>query len=183
MTLTAVAHRSMSDQLSSDEDILMKDSIQVCVLTASISLALALPALAADEYNVSSGVTTEGAPLGVHGVDPVQLAKRHALVQGSSNFATVYDGVTYYFGSAVTRDAFVADPTAYMPEFGGFCAFAVGLGKKFDGDPKFADIVDGKLYLFVNGDVYDAYKADADAILTASHQKWPEIQHIAVGDL
>jgi len=47
----------------------------------------------------------------------------------------------------------------------------------------FADIVDGKLYLFVNGAVFERYLADRDAILAKAEQVWPSIRNKAVGDL
>ena len=61
--------------------------------------------------------------------------------------------------------------------------FILGDAAQFEFQPETFDIIDGKLYFFVNADVYDAYKADAENILAVSHQKWPEIQHVAVGDL
>jgi hypothetical protein len=36
------------------------------------------------------------------------------------------------------------------------CAYGVALGKKFDGDPRYWKIVDGKLYLNLNGDIQTA---------------------------
>lgn len=149
----------------------------------SVALALALPAMAADEYNTTSGVTTSGHQLGMHGMDTVQLTTRHALAEGNAEFTAVHDGVAYYFSSETTKAMFESDPEAYLPQFGGFCAYAVALGKKFDGDPKYADIVDGKLYLFVNGDVFDVYKQKAGEYLAKAHDVWPEIQNTAVEEL
>ena len=62
-------------------------------------------------------------------------------------------------------------------------AFAVAKGKKFDGDPMFADIVDGKLYLFVNDAIFQMYLADKENILRKAEETWPKIRSTAVGDL
>lgn len=78
---------------------------------------------------------------------------------------------------------FKADPAKYAPQYGGFCAYAVALGKKFDGDPRYADIVDGKLYLFVNEEIFKKYKKDSKRILAKAERTWPRIEHKAVGDL
>ena len=44
-------------------------------------------------------------------------------------------------------------------------------------------IVDGKLYLFVNEDIYAKYKQDARNILRKAEQTWPSIEHTAIEDL
>jgi YHS domain-containing protein len=91
--------------------------------------------------------------------------------------------VAYYFASAESARLFVQAPAKYMPQYGGFCAYAVALGKKFDGDPRFADIVDGKLYLFVNAEIFAEYLKDKANVLATAEATWPEIQHTPVEDL
>ncbi|WP_084396534.1 YHS domain-containing (seleno)protein [Henriciella aquimarina] len=143
----------------------------------------ALPSFAEDEYNVSTGTTPDGVPLGVHGIDTVALSTLNAVAEGDAMHTVVNDGVAYYFASKESARRFKADPASYKPQYGGFCAFAVALGKKLDGDPHYADIVDGKLYLFVNADVFEKYKKDSKRILAKAEKTWPSIQHKAVGDL
>jgi len=152
---------------------------------AAIALALSTPAtvFAADEHNVSTGVTTAGVPLGLHGVDAVALATLNAVAEGDAAHTVVDDGVAYYFASAESARRFEAAPDNYKPQYGGFCAYAVALGKKFDGDPRYADIVDGKLYLFVNAEIFEKYKKDKKNILRNAEATWPSIQHEAVKDL
>lgn len=159
---------------------LRPNSILVAVLLA---VAPAAPALADDEYNVSSGYTLDGVGLGVHGVDPVVLSTANAVAEGDAAHTVVHDGVAYYFASAITVERFQADPDRYLPQYGGFCAYAVALGRKLDGDPQFADIVDGKLYLFVNAAVFEKYLADRDNILRTAEEKWSSIKHVSVEDL
>ncbi|MGB3624464.1 MAG: YHS domain-containing (seleno)protein [Henriciella sp.] len=157
------------------------------LLIAGTALALAfIPAMSAfaeDEYNVSTGTTTDGVPLGVHGVDTVALSTLNAVAEGEAAHTVVNDGVAYYFASEDSARRFKADPAKYKPQYGGFCAYAVALGKKLDGDPQFADIVDGKLYLFVNAAVFEKYKKDAKRTIEKADKTWPKIQHTAVADL
>lgn len=150
---------------------------------AVVAISLSIPAYAADEYNVSSGITTSGVPLGVHGVDTVALVMSHEPTNGEAVYTVVIDGVAYYFASAESASMFKAAPEKYMPQFGGFCAYAVALGKKFDGNPRFADIVGGKLYLFVSAAIFDQYKMDKENILLRADAMWPKIQHTAVDAL
>ena len=152
-------------------------------LAIASSAVTPTPAIAEDEYNVTTGYTLDGAGLGVHGADPVVLSTLNAVAPGDAANTVVHDGVAYYFASRLSADRFKADPDRYLPQYGGYCAYAVALGKKLDGDPRFADIVDGKLYLFVNAAIYARYLADKDNTLRTADQKWPEIQHKPVDQL
>lgn len=86
-------------------------------------------------------------------------------------------------GSEESQQTFDANPDQYLPQYGGFCAYAVALGRKFDGDPNYADIIDGKLFLFVNAEIFEEYKKDKANILAKAEKLWPSIEHVAVGDL
>ncbi len=161
----------------------MTNTIKTTCAAIALSLSFTAPVFAADEYNVSSGVTTAAAPLGLHGVDAVTLSTFNAVAEGDAAHTVVVDGVAYYFASADSAREFESAPAKYLPQFGGFCAFAVALGKKFDGDPRYADIVDGKLYLFVNAEIFEKYKKDSKRIIAKAHKTWSSIQHTAVEDL
>lgn len=145
--------------------------------------ATAAPVFAADEYNVINGPTLQGSPLGVHGVDPVALSTLGAVAPGDAQFTVAHDGVAYYFASQRTADMFAEAPDQFLPQFGGFCAFAVALGKKLDGDPRYADIVDGKLYLFVNAAVFAKYQENPEETRATAYEKWDAIHHEPIGNL
>ena len=153
------------------------------LLTSVTMIALATPGFAEDEYNVTTGATLDGVPLALRGVDTVALSTLNAVAKGDAAHTVVHDGVAYYFASETTAETFAADPSAYMPQYGGFCAFAVALGKKLDGDPRYADIVDGELFLFVNAAVFAKYKENREETLRKAKEVWPSIQHKAAGDL
>ena len=57
------------------------------------------PAYAIDEHNTVPGLTAVGAPLGLHGVDPVAFIQLGNRIEGAAEHAAIYDGVAYYFGS------------------------------------------------------------------------------------
>ncbi|MVO18269.1 YHS domain-containing (seleno)protein [Parasedimentitalea huanghaiensis] len=149
----------------------------------AVTLALASPVFAADEYNVSNGLSLSGNPLGMHGVDPVSMFQADAPVSGDATNTSSHEGVDYYFSSAEAQQGFNVDPENFLPQFGGFCAFGIFVGKKLDGDVRYADIVDGKLYLFVNAAIFQKYLEDKDAVIQGAYAKWPEIVHSPVGDL
>lgn len=161
----------------------MTASIKTALFALTLAALAPNPAVSVDEYNVSNGVTLAGVPLGVHGFDPVVLSTVGGVARGDAANTVVHDGVAYYFASPLSADRFSADPEAYLPQFGGFCAYAIALGKKFDGDPRFADIVDGKLYLFVNAEIFAKYLANKEQILADAVKKWPQIRSKPVSEL
>lgn len=151
---------------------------------AVIMLAgLAAPALAVEEVNVLPGLTFDGAPLGLHGADPVALVKSGTVVQGSSDLAATHEGVAYYFSSQANLDAFKAKPAGYAPEYGGFCAYGAAISKKFDGNPNYAAVEGGKLYVFLNKKVLEAFNKDKAGTLAKADGNWPKIEHKAAKDL
>ncbi len=153
-------------------------------LTAlAATLALAAPAFAADEINVSKGLSAAGAPLAAHGVDLVALVNNGNPVEGFANHSATYDGASFYFTSAENLEAFEANPAAYLPQHGGYCSFGVSVGKKFDGDPDQYLIADGKLYLFLNADTRAAFLKDVTSTAKTADDQWANIKSIAVGEL
>lgn len=140
-------------------------------------------AFAADEYNVNNGVTLTGNPLGLHGVDPVSMFRAEAPSIGDAVHTAAHDGVDYYFASAEAKALFESAPAGFLPQFGGFCAFGVYKGKKLDGDVRYADIVDGKLYLFVNAAIFEKYLEDRETVIAGAYAAWPGLRSTAVEDL
>ncbi len=161
----------------------MNRILTLSAATLIAALTLAPTAMAADEYNVSNGLTLTGHPLGLHGVDPVSMFQGDAPRAGDAVHTAEHDGVDYYFATEATKARFAADPDAHLPQFGGFCAFGVFKGKKLDGDVRYADIVDGKLYLFVNAQIFEAYLANRDEVLTGADETWPGMRATPVEEL
>ena len=85
------------------------------------------------------------------GHDPVAYFKQSKAVEGKKEFAATFEGVTYYFSSASNKETFLKSPSFYEPQYGGWCAYAMGSsGEKVEVDPETFKIIDNKLYLFYN---------------------------------
>ncbi len=161
----------------------MKKLIQSLAFASALVSPLAAPAFAADEVNVSRGATLAGPGLAVHGYDVVAYFTAGAPTLGSDKFALAHNGATYRFASQANIDAFKVNPAKYEPAYGGFCAFGVGVNKKFDGDPRYWKIVDGRLYLNLNGDIQAEWSKDVPGSLSKSEANWTKIRDVAVGKL
>jgi len=160
---------------------ILKTMAAAAAFTAAVSSAPAV--FAVDEYNVPNGTTVGGHGVAVRGNDVVALATGLDVTSSQARYTHVHDGVAYYFSSKATKQRFAADPSRYMPQFGGFCALGVALGKKLDGSPRYADIVDGKLYVFVNDAVFQKYKEDKPGTLANARMKWPGMRSVAVAEV
>lgn len=96
------------------------------------------------QFNLEKGVA-------VKGYDPVAYFKQNKAVKGNAEFAVIHQGVKYYFSSNFNKEEFKTNPAKYEPQYGGWCAYAMGsTGEKVDFDPETFKIVNGKLYLFYN---------------------------------
>jgi len=153
----------------------MKTAFSIAALM--LAGTFAVPAIAADEYNTVPGLTAAGAPLGFHGVDPVAFIEIGNRIDGTAKYTAVHDGVAYYFSSQENMNAFRRSPAKYAPAYGGFCTFGVSVGKKFDGDPQFADVRNGKLYVFLNEEIFRMYQKDKDGAIAKAGKNWMKIQH------
>ena len=147
------------------------------------ALVAAPAAFAADEYNVSVGLTAAGAPLGLHGVDPVAFIATGDPIEGAAAHTATHDGVAYYFANAENKAAFTANPGAYLPQNGGFCTYGVSVGKKFDGDPEYHAVINGALYVFLNEEIYRAFDKDREGTISNAANNWQRIRSVAVEDL
>ncbi len=89
--------------------------------------------------------------LALQGYDPVAYFTNNSATKGNSTFQTTISGVVYYFSSQQNKQLFDEQPKKYEPQYGGWCAYAMGIdGSKVSIDPKTFKIINGKLYLFYN---------------------------------
>lgn len=89
--------------------------------------------------------------LAIQGYDPVAYFTDAKAVEGKESISYVANGVTYRFVTAKHKEMFIANPAQYEPQYGGWCAYAMGSsGEKVEIDPGTFKILNGKLYLFYN---------------------------------
>lgn len=89
--------------------------------------------------------------LALGGYDPVAYFVSGRAVEGKKEYSLKVDEVTYRFVSGANRDLFRKEPQKFLPQYGGWCAYAMGAtGEKVEVDPETFKIVDNKLYLFYN---------------------------------
>ncbi|SNS43982.1 YHS domain-containing protein [Ekhidna lutea] len=116
--------------------------------------------------------TNDGA---IKGYDPVAYFKNGEPVKGSESFSFEWTGVEWRFSSQENLEAFKAEPEQYAPQFGGYCAYAVGNGYTYESSPMAWRIVDGKLYLNYSKGIQKKWEADRDALIKKAEENWPGV--------
>ena len=108
------------------------------------------------------------------GADLVAYFTQDKYVQGSPEFKSDYQGVTFRFSSAANKALFDKEPTKYQPQFGGYCADGLVYGIPWGGDADTWRMVDGKLYIFGGAGSRDAWLLDEPRNLKLADKYWNE---------
>jgi hypothetical protein len=102
----------------------------------------------------------------IDGYDPVAYFTMTAATKGSESINHVWLDETWLFVNEDHKALFAANPTRYMPNYGGYCSYDPYLrGHGHTVDPTAWRIVDDKLYLF------ESESTAAHAIPTAEWDK------------
>ena len=156
----------------------MKQKFLLAFLMAFISIASFsqdAAALHKKEYNLTGGI-------GLKGYDPVAYFTVGKAVKGKKDVGGVISqGVTYYFSSNENKEAFKKNAAAYEPQYGGWCAYAMGNdGSKVDIDPETFKIVNGKLFVFYNKfftNTLKSWNKDESNLNKKADANWQKIIH------
>lgn len=153
----------------------MKKIIGILLITMStLGVATAQSALRTKEFNLEKGVA-------IQGYDPVAYFLQHKAVRGSKQFVALADGILYNFSSAANKELFVKDYKKYEPQYGGWCAYAMGANnEKVEIDPETFKIVNGKLYLFYHSwvnNTLNKWNKEEAALKAKADKNWMAIFH------
>jgi YHS domain-containing protein len=140
------------------------------------SFATAAIAFSASTFAADIDISADVNDLAIQGYDPVAYFTAGKPTKGSTTYTATYKNAIYQFSSAKNRDLFKANPNSYAPQFGGFCAFGVTKGRKFNTDPTAWRVVDGKLYLNLNHDVQKDWLKDIPGYITVGNETWTNIR-------
>ena len=136
---------------------------------APLAAFLTRPAVAAEPYVFAVDC------IAIRGVDPVAYFSQGATVQGSADHALMWDGATWHFSSVANMEMFTANPRAYAPQYGGYCAFAMSKGYIATSVPEAWTIHDQKLYLNFSVDLRQIWSQDILGNIVLADAQWPAI--------
>jgi YHS domain-containing protein len=111
----------------------------------------------------------------LQGYDPVAFFTQNKPVKGDPALKYTHEEATYLFSTTENLELFKADPDKYKVQFGGWCAYAVSLGRIAPIDVNTFSIVDGRLVVQHNQRAVDGWKKDVEGNLVKADKYWPEV--------
>ncbi len=141
----------------------------VLLSAASLPLAMAFARTAA------AGVPPVYAEKGIaiDSTDCVAYFTEKRPVAGQAEIALKWRGALWRFASLDNRAAFEANPLAYAPQYGGYCAWAMSEGYTSPTVPEAWRIVNGKLYLNYSRSVLRKWEQDIPGRIARANANWP----------
>ncbi len=115
---------------------------------AALALLLTAPLFAGE-------VEPNTQKLGLGGYSPVSYFQSTGPQLGSAKHQATHEGVTYLLANEAELKKFNANPSKYVPAYGGWCAFGMAVEGKFPADPTNFKIVNDKLMVFLKNDQMD----------------------------
>jgi YHS domain-containing protein len=124
------------------------------------------------QFNLEKGIA-------IQGYDPVSYVSINKATKGKSTISANYQGVVYHFSSEANKKQFLSNPSKYEPQYGGWCAFAMGdYGKKVEVDPETFKIIEDKLYLYYNAyfnNTLKSWNKDEKNLKAKADKNWSNI--------
>ena len=106
------------------------------------------------------------------GADVVAYFTQGKYVQGSPQYKSVYQDVTFRFASPEHKALFDAAPQKYQPQYGGFCANGIAYAIPWGGDADSFRMIDGKLYIFGGQGSRDGWDLDVPLNMKRADGYW-----------
>lgn len=142
---------------------------------ATLSLTLAVPALALPMRALAREpeIYAEGG-VAIDGSDPVAYFAGNGPVPGQAA-SRDWKMATWRFASEENATAFAADPAAYAPQFGGYCAYAASLGYLAPTIPEAWTLHEGQLFLNASLRARELWLQDIEGNIAKGRANWPGI--------
>lgn len=144
-------------------------------LAAGIVLA---SSIATSAFAAGVEINASNTGLALQGYDPVAYFTEGQATPGDYRISAVHNEATYWFSSEEHKATFEANPEAYLPQYGGYCAFGAAMGFKFDGDPELWKIVDGELFLNLAEDIQERWEGDIPGFIQRADANWTDIENV-----
>ena len=118
--------------------------------------------------------TTDGKA--IRGYDPVAFFKQSMPVKGADSLSYSWKDAQWLFSSKENMESFKANPDAFCPRYGGYCAYGTSAGHKSPTQTETWTIVDNKLYFNDNSKVKEMWLKDQKTLIEKADQQWPEVK-------
>ena len=158
-----------ADKRTSDDSIRQPPAIGEELIGGPIE-SVDIPDKESAQLNVQDGVAVGGA-------DAVAYFVQSQYVSGQPNISYEWKGATFLFSSEEHREAFIREPDKYVPQYGGYCAYAMAKGQMVEIDPEAFSIVDEKLYLNLSIGVRATWESNIESFIDQADNFWFDLSN------
>lgn len=106
------------------------------------------------------------------GADVVAYITQNAHIQGTPQFKSTIEDVDFHFASAEHKALFDAEPSKYIPQYGGYCANGIMFGIPWGGNASDFKVVNGKTYIFGGTVSKAAFELELDKNMALADEYW-----------
>lgn len=115
----------------------------------------------------------DGQGVAIQGYDVISYLENRP-VKGTNELRFEFGGVVWYFSKEENRNIFKQDAEKFVPQFGGFCAYAMSKGSAATANPRAYVMEGGKLFLFFDAASKTMWEQDKSAAVKAD-RIWPRL--------
>ena len=123
----------------------------------------------------NSSAKQSESPYFIEGYDVVSYFRDSGPILGNTNFIVETEEFTYLFSSKENLIDFESSPESYIPAYNGNCAYGMVYGMESTIDPMQYDIVDGKLYLQLNGGTKNRWNRRVSRNIKKADRIWKKL--------
>lgn len=143
----------------------MKKQILIALITLVSVVSFAQTSKSTKHQNTENNVA-------IQGYDPVAYFENNKATKGNKEITATFQDVIYYFSSEYNKTLFLKNPSQYLPQYGGYCAYGMSEGYEAPIKPEAFTIVDNKLYLNYNLKVKETWLKDQANRIKKANENW-----------
>ena len=146
-------------------------SVLVLLMLAPVSLYYGLK-VSPISWQIIHSVNSDNG-IALKGYDPVSYFISGEPIFGNPDKGLLIDGIVYRFSTDENKLMFKTFPHRYLPQYGGYCAFAISTGFTANSSPQSWLIEGDKLFLFSDDDAKEIFKHQINSnIITKADSEW-----------
>lgn len=150
-----------------------KTLVSICTCAFAATLLFLVACSSESDVPMTVNITE----IAINGFDPVSYFNERRPVRGSEEYAHTWNDAKYHFSCKENLDLFKSDPAKFVPQYNGYCAFAMSRGDYARINPEAYAIVDDKLYLTYNRDIKSAWLRDKENYISKADRNWQDSRY------
>lgn len=111
----------------------------------------------------------------IFGYDPVAFFTLGQPAKGRPEIESRHGGARYWFASKKHQELFEREPSKYLPQFGGYCAYGVSRGALAPIRIEAWQIVNGRLLMQKSERIREDFNRDPQGNLKRADANWPKL--------